>query len=98
METFNTASFSGCYPHSDFWFVYILLCADGTLYTGCTSNIEERLHRHQLMQVDYTSKRLPVKLIYFSAFNDKYKAYQFEKYLKPGSGRAFAKKHLLPAQ
>lgn len=28
------------------WFVYILECADGTLYTGCTTDVERRLRQH----------------------------------------------------
>jgi putative endonuclease len=77
------------------WTVYILKCVDNTYYVGCTSNIEERISRHLKQQVSYTSTRLPVKIVHQSIFNDKYKAYQFEKYLKTGSGRAFAKKRLI---
>jgi len=73
--------------------VYILLCVDNTHYVGKTKNIEERLGRHQKGQVAYTAKRLPVKLITYQVFFDEYKAILFEKYLKSGSGRAFAKKH-----
>ena len=38
--------------------------------------------------------KLPVKLNTYIAFYDKYKAFEFEKYLKSGSGRAFAQKRL----
>ena len=76
-------------------FVYLLKCADNTTYTGCTQNIEERLKRHENKQVLYTSSRLPVKLITYIAFSDKYQAFQFEKYLKSGSGKAFSNKRLL---
>ena len=62
-------------------FVYLLKCADNTTYTGCTQNIEERLKRHEKKQVLYTSSRLPVKLITYIAFTDKYQAFKFEKYL-----------------
>ena len=74
------------------WYVYILKCSDGTFYTGCTSNLDERLRRHNKKYIHYTSSRLPVNLIFYSFFTDKYKAYSFEKYLKSGSGKAFAKK------
>ena len=40
-----------------------------------------------------TAKRLPVELDFYFAINDKYRAFEFEKYLKSGSGRAFMKKH-----
>lgn len=77
------------------WTVYILKCCDGTYYTGCTSNLEERLKRHNKGEVTYTSTRLPFELTTHVVFSDKYKAYDFEKYLKSGSGKAFAFKRLL---
>jgi putative endonuclease len=76
-------------------YVYLLKCSDNTTYTGCTQNLEERLLRHQKKQVLYTSTRLPVQLITYIAFSDKYKAFEFEKYLKSGSGKAFSNKRFL---
>jgi putative endonuclease len=75
-------------------FVYILKCADGNLYTGCAKNIDERLNRHKTGQVPATKTRLPIELISYTALPNKYTAFEFEKYLKSGSGRAFIKKHL----
>lgn len=75
--------------------VYILKCADGSSYTGCTEDLEERLRRHHNGHVPATETRRPVELIAHVVFDDKYKAYEFEKYLKSGSGRAFIKKHFL---
>ena len=75
--------------------VYLILCKDGTYYTGCTSNLDERLRRHNSGQVSYTASRLPLKLITYIVFNDKYKAFNFEKYLKSGSGKAFTFKRLV---
>ena len=77
------------------YYVYTLKCADGNLYTGCTENIEERLKRHKSGQVPATAERLPMQLITYTAIEDKYKAFEYEIYLKSGSGRAFFKKHLL---
>ena len=77
------------------WYVYILKCNDGTHYVGCTNSVENRLKRHMNGEVHYTKSRLPVVVVVYTAFNDKYKAYQYEKYLKSGSGRAFSKRHLL---
>jgi putative endonuclease len=77
------------------WYVYILQCADGHPYTGCTSDLKARMKRHRDGQVESTKSRLPVTLVTYIAFSDKYKAYYFEKYLKSGSGRAFAKKRLI---
>jgi hypothetical protein len=42
-----------------------------------------------------TKYRLPVEVWTYIVFNDKYKAYKFEKYLKSGSGRAFLNKRLV---
>jgi putative endonuclease len=75
-------------------YTYILKCADGTYYTGHTQNLDERLRRHMKRENTYTKYRLPVELIFYAAFSDKYKAIEFERYLKSGSGRAFAKRHL----
>ena len=77
------------------YFVYVLRCADGKLYTGCTENLEERMERHNKGHVPATANRLPIQLVSYTSFNDKYKAFEFEKYLKSGSGRAFIKKHYL---
>ncbi len=45
--------------------------------------------------ISSTRNRLPIKLISYFAFQDKYTAFNFEKYLKSGSGRAFMNKHFL---
>jgi putative endonuclease len=50
--------------HSN-WLVYILLCSDDTLYTGCTNDIDNRLKKHNTgVASKYTRCRLPVKLLY----------------------------------
>ncbi|KKQ18599.1 MAG: excinuclease ABC C subunit domain-containing protein [Berkelbacteria bacterium GW2011_GWA1_36_9] len=77
------------------YYIYILKCSDNHLYIGCTENLEERLGRHRSKQVPATSGRLPMKLIACMILQNKYKAFQFEKYLKSGSGRAFTNKHLI---
>ena len=76
-----------------FWYVYILKCNDERFYIGCTQYLKDRMIRHQKSQVPATVERLPVKLISYFAFSNKYTAFNFEKYLKSGSGRAFLKKH-----
>jgi putative endonuclease len=76
-------------------YVYILKCSDGSYYTGCTSNLENRIEQHNKGQVNYTSNKLPIELVTYTAFTDKYKAYDFEKYLKSGSGMAFRNKRLV---
>lgn len=76
-------------------YVYILLCSNKSLYVGCTDNLKERLERHNKGYVPATKSLLPIKLISYFAFPNKYTAFGFEKYLKSGSGRAFIKKHKL---
>ncbi len=80
---------------SDLYHVYILRCSDGTYYTGCTQNLNDRLIRHQNGDISYTRRRLPFIKVFHCSFPDKYKAYQFEKYLKSGSGIAFRNKDLI---
>lgn len=47
------------------WHVYILRCGDGSLYTGITKNLDERLKKHQSGKgAAYTRTHLPVELIY----------------------------------
>lgn len=77
------------------WNVYLLQCSDGTYYTGCTNDLNDRIRRHNNKEIVYTSTRLPIKLVTHIVFTDKYKAYNFEKYLKSGSGKAFAFKRLI---
>ena len=49
----------------DTWFVYILRCADGSLYTGITKDVERRLEQHNAgMASRYSRGRLPVSLEY----------------------------------
>ena len=69
-------------------YVYILRCKDNSSYVGCTSDLKERYKRHCDGQVPSTRANLPVELIFYCAFKEKFKAFQFEKYLKSGSGRA----------
>jgi putative endonuclease len=75
------------------YYVYILSCADDKPYTGCTEDLKDRIDRHQKGNVSATKDRLPIKLISYFAFSNKHTAFNFEQYLKPGSGRAFLKKH-----
>jgi putative endonuclease len=75
-------------------YVYILLCNNGHTYVGCTKDLRERFNRHNNGFVPATKSYLPVKLLFYCAFTDKVKAFQFEKYLKSGSGRAFMNKRL----
>ena len=64
-------------------FVYILLCSDGSYYTGSTTNIELRLQQHQEgVGSNFTSKRLPVKLLYYEFFAHVADAFYREKQIQ----------------
>ena len=92
----DAVSYGGRGPLSyGLWHVYILKCADDTFYVGKTKNLDDRLMRHSMRQVSYTSSRLPVELITWITFTVEWKAVLMEKYLKSGSGRAFMKRHLI---
>jgi len=75
--------------------VYILKCAHGGYYTGFTTNITKRLVEHQKGTVAYTKDKLPLELTHLSLFAEKQKAYDFERYLKTGSGIAIRNKRLV---
>lgn len=79
-----------------FHYVYILTDEQtGTHhYTGCTDNLNARLKKHNSGEVPHTSKYKPWRIQTAIAFDNKEKAYAFEAYLKSGSGREFAKRHL----
>ena len=77
------------------YYVYILKCNDKRYYLGCTSDLKNRIKRHKSGQVPATKDRFPIKLVSYFAFDNKYRAFNFEKYLKSGSGRAFLKKHFV---
>jgi putative endonuclease len=75
-------------------YVYILESEIGAHhYIGVTTDLKDRLSRHNAGQVSHTSRYAPWKMNCYFAFGDEAKAYAFEKHLKSGSGRAFAKKH-----
>jgi len=81
--------------NSEFWTVYLLMCCDGRVYTGCAQDVEKRIREHREGRVQFTKSRLPVRVLVMIRFEDRLKAFQFEKYLKSGSGRAFLKRHFV---
>ena len=77
-------------------YVYILqsLAAEEHFYTGITDDPKARLAKHNAGAVTHTSKFRPWRIKSYIAFTDETRAIAFEKYLKSGSGRAFAKTRL----
>ena len=64
-------------------YVYILECADNTLYTGYTNDLDNRLKAHNAGKgAKYTKSRLPVKLVYSETFDDKKEAMSREWFIK----------------
>jgi predicted GIY-YIG superfamily endonuclease len=63
-------------------------------YVGVTSDLKQRLADHNAGKSSHTSKFVPWKLVTYVAFSDQQKAETFERYLKSGSGHAFANKRL----
>jgi len=76
------------------YYVYSLKCKDG-YYIGCADDLKDRMGRHKKGYVPATKNRLPIELKFYIAVPDKHKAFEFEKYLKSGSGRAFIKRHFM---
>jgi putative endonuclease len=76
-------------------FVYILesISHPGRHYTGLASDVAARLDEHNAGKAVHTVKHRPWRLRTAIGFVDPADAARFEKYLKSGSGRVFAKRH-----
>jgi predicted GIY-YIG superfamily endonuclease len=65
------------------WVVYILECADGTLYTGITNHLDARLKKHNAgTGAKYTRSRLPVVVRYYESVTDRSSALKLEAAIK----------------
>ncbi len=65
------------------YYIYILECADGTFYTGYTTQVEERVLAHNAKKgAKYTRGRTPVKLVYQESFEEKSEALKREYAIK----------------
>lgn len=66
------------------YYVYVLLCADGTFYTGSTSNLTRRVRQHSngSLRRAYTYSRRPVKLVWAKEFETQEEAEAEEKVVK----------------
>ena len=66
------------------YYIYILECSDGLLYTGFTNDISRRFDEHQEGRnaTSFTFKRRPVGLLFHQCFNDVEQAIYFEKRIK----------------
>ena len=64
-------------------------------YSGATSNVENRLQWHNSAPAGHTVEHRPWSLLVVLEFPTEHAALRFERYLKSGSGRAFAKRHFV---
>ena len=65
------------------WWVYLLRCGDGSLYTGCTNDLSRRLSAHSRGKgAKYTRSRLPVELVWRQELPDQGAALRREAAVK----------------
>ena len=66
------------------WYVYIVRCTDGTLYTGITTDLDERIASHNSGKggAKYTKARRPVELVYFEPAGSRSEAAKREYRIK----------------
>jgi predicted GIY-YIG superfamily endonuclease len=73
---------------NDPWFVYLLRCADGSLYTGITKDVSRRCHQHNAgIASRYTRSRRPTCLVYQEAQPSRSAALKREAAIKALSRR-----------
>ena|GEM_PF-293520 len=80
----STLAFCCLEPASAPWFVYLVRCRDGTLYTGITTDLARRLKEHNCgpRGARYTRSRRPVTLVYSEAASSRSQAAQREWQIK----------------
>jgi putative endonuclease len=77
-------------------YVYILKSKkDNSCYKGVTEDLKKRIYDHNHNSNKYSSTKAPFELVWYCVFKEKRKAVDFEKYIKQGSGFAFARKRLI---
>ena len=69
------------------YYVYVLLCGDGKLYTGYSTHLRKRVPQHKRGEVFATKGRLPVRLVFYEAYLVASDAKRREKYLKTTAGK-----------
>ena len=77
-------------------FVYVIrsLTTRDRYYTGVTYDVGSRLCSHNAGECVHTTRHRPWELDVVVAFRDEARALEFARYLKSGSGSAFAQRHL----
>jgi len=77
-------------PDGDSWFVYVLLCENGSFYKGMTNDLYLRFYEHYTGQgAKHTKTHKPVKIVHWEKFETKDEARKREEELKTGYGRTW---------
>lgn len=78
------------------YYVYLIQSEShpGQRYVGFSEDLKARMNAHNAGQSVHTAKYRPWRLVTYLAFDHKDRALEFERYLKSGSGNAFANKRL----
>jgi predicted GIY-YIG superfamily endonuclease len=76
------------------WYVYFLQLDNGDIYVGSTIDLRRRFDSHARGEVASTKPHLPIALKSYVAVRTAKIARDLERYLKSGSGKAFANKRL----
>jgi len=80
-------------PAEDRYFVYVILCEDGSFYKGMTEDLYRRFYEHYIgIGADWTKIHKPVKVIHYEVFETKEDARKREEELKTGFGRKWLKR------
>ncbi|MEK6691560.1 MAG: GIY-YIG nuclease family protein [Nitrospirota bacterium] len=78
-----------------FYYVYVLKSIkDSKLYIGYTEDLKKRIKEHWGGKVLSTKTRMPVELVFYEAYRNKYDALRREKYLKTSKGKSTLKNML----
>lgn len=65
------------------WYVYVVECSDGTLYTGVATDLDKRLEEHNIgIGAKYTRGRRPVKIVHFEEYGSRSEACRREYQIK----------------
>jgi len=72
------------YSSQNNWYVYIVECADGSLYTGITTDIKRRLleHNYSFKSAKYTRSRRPVRMVWYKEVANRSEASKEEYRIK----------------
>jgi putative endonuclease len=77
------------------YYTYVVQSAkDKGFYTGVTKDLKQRFEQHNKGLVESTRERIPLKLIYYEACQDKKDAIKRERYLKTYNGKMFLRRRL----